>query len=114
MLAFKLYQVTKYLTLSRQTSPAVIFIVSKRFMDRLTPADRQIVRDSGKFASDEHVKVVLAREEEAVEQLKEKGMQVFEVENRDAFVAKVQPVLVEATSRIGADIMELARAAAAQ
>ncbi len=114
MLAFKLYQVTKYLTLSRQTSPAVIFIVSKKFMDRLTPADRQIVRDSGKSASDEHVKVVLAREEAAVGELKDKGMQVFELDNRDAFVAKVQPVLAEATPRIGADIMELALAAAAQ
>jgi tripartite ATP-independent transporter DctP family solute receptor len=114
MIAFKLYQVTKYLTLSRQTSPAVIFIVSKRFMDRLTPADRQIVRDSGKFASTEHVKVVVAREAAAVVELKEKGMQVFELEDREAFVAKVQPVLTEAAARVGADIMELARAAATQ
>jgi tripartite ATP-independent transporter DctP family solute receptor len=114
MLAFKLYQVTKYLTLSRQTSPAVIFIASKKLMDRLSPADRQIVRDSGKFASQEHVKVVVAKEEAAVQELKDRGMQVFELENRDAFVAKVQPVLAEATSRIGSDIMELARAAAAE
>jgi len=114
MLAFRLYQVTKYLTLSRQTSPAVVFIASKKFMDRLSPDDRQIVRDSGKFASQEHVKVVLAKEDAAVQELKDRGMQVFEMENRDAFVAKVQPVLAEASTRIGADIMELARAAAAQ
>jgi tripartite ATP-independent transporter DctP family solute receptor len=114
MVAFKLYQVTKYLTLSRQTSPAVIFIVGKKFMDRLSPADRQIVRDSGKFASEEHVKVVLAKEEAAVQELKDRGMQVFELENREAFVAKAEPVLAEATTRVGADVMQLARAAAAQ
>jgi hypothetical protein len=38
---------------------------------------------------------------------------MFEMEDRNAFVASVQPVLAEATSRIGADMLELARAAAA-
>jgi tripartite ATP-independent transporter DctP family solute receptor len=114
MVAFKLYQVTKYLTLSRQTSPAVIFIASKKFMDRLSPADRQIVRDSGKFGSEEHVKAVVAKEAAALEELKQRGVQVFELEDRDAFVAKVQPVLDEATARIGSDILDLARAASAR
>jgi hypothetical protein len=40
-------------------------------------------------------------------------MQVFEMEDRNAFVTKVQPVLADATARVGADMMELARAAAA-
>jgi tripartite ATP-independent transporter DctP family solute receptor len=113
MLEFKLYQVTKYLTLTRHFSPPVAFIISKRFLDRLTPADKQIVRDSAKIGSEDHVKNVLAKEALAQEELKARGLQIFEMEDRDAFVARVQPVLADATARVGADMMELARAAAA-
>ncbi len=112
MLEFKLYQVTKYLTLTRHFSIIGVFIVSKRFLSRLSPADQQAVRDSGKSGADEQVKTVLAGEAAAVEELKTKGMQVFEMEDRNAFVAKIQPVLTEATARVGADMMEMARAAA--
>ncbi len=112
MLEFKLYQVTKYLTLTRHFSPPVAFIVSKRFLGRLSPADQQIVRDSAKIGADEHVKTVFAKEAAALEELKARGMQVFEMDDRNAFVAKVQPVLAEATARVGADMMELARATA--
>jgi tripartite ATP-independent transporter DctP family solute receptor len=113
MLELKLYQVTKYLTLTHQISPAGIFIVSKKFLNRLSPADQQLVRDSARIGADEQVKTVLAKETSALEELKARGMQVFEMEDRNAFVAKAQPVLAEATARVGADMMELARAAAA-
>jgi tripartite ATP-independent transporter DctP family solute receptor len=112
MLEFKIYQVTKYLTLTRHFSPPVAFIVGKRFLGRLSPADQQIVRDSARIGADEHVKAVLAKEAAALEELKARGMQVFEMEDRNAFVAKVQPVLAEATARVGADMMDLARAMA--
>jgi tripartite ATP-independent transporter DctP family solute receptor len=112
MLEFKIYQVTKYLTLTRHFSPPVAFIVGKRFLGRLSPADQQIVRDSARIGADEHVKAVLAKEAAALEELKARGMQVFEMEDRNAFVAKVQSVLAEATARVGADMMDLARAMA--
>jgi tripartite ATP-independent transporter DctP family solute receptor len=112
MMEFKIYEVTKYLTLTRHFSPAVAFIISKKFLGRLSPADQQIVRDSAKIGADAHVKAVFEREESALQELKARGMQVFEMDDRNAFVAKVQPVLAEATARIGADMMELARAAA--
>jgi tripartite ATP-independent transporter DctP family solute receptor len=112
MLEFKLYQVTKYLTLTRHFSIVGVFIVSKKFMGRLSPADQQVVRDSGKAGADAQVKAILAGEASAMDELKMRGMQVFEMEDRNAFVTKVKPVLAEATARVGADMMELARAAA--
>jgi tripartite ATP-independent transporter DctP family solute receptor len=112
MLEFKLYQVTKYLTLTHHFSIVGVFIVSKKFLGRLSPADQQIVRDSGKAGADAQAKAILAGEAAAIDELKMRGMQVFEMEDRNAFVAKVKPVLAEATARVGADMMELARAAA--
>jgi TRAP-type transport system periplasmic protein len=112
MLELKLYQVTKYLTLTHHFSIVGVFIVGKKFLSRLSSSDQQIVRDSGKIGADAQVKAILAGEASAIEELKMRGMQVFAMEDRNAFVAKVQPVLAEATARVGADMMVLARAAA--
>jgi TRAP-type C4-dicarboxylate transport system substrate-binding protein len=90
-----------------------MLIVSNKFLSRLSPTDQQIVRDSGRLGAEEQVKTVLAREASALEELKTRGIQVFEMEDRNAFVAKVQPVLAEATTRVRVDVMALARAASA-
>jgi TRAP-type C4-dicarboxylate transport system substrate-binding protein len=113
MLAFKVYQVAKFLTLTRQFSVVNPLIVGKHFMTRINAADRQVVREAGKLGADAQVRAVLTGELTALNQLKAKGVQVFEPKDRNAFVAKVQPVFVKATSRVGADIMKLAQVAAA-
>jgi TRAP-type transport system periplasmic protein len=52
MIEIKFYQVTKYLTLTRHYSIVNVLIVSKKFMDKLTPEDREVVRAAGKPAVD--------------------------------------------------------------
>jgi TRAP-type C4-dicarboxylate transport system substrate-binding protein len=112
LIQFKIYQVAKYLTLTRHVSPVNLFIVSKSFMNRLSPGDREIVREAGRLGAEAQLKAVLAGEGAALNQLKMRGMHVFDVKDRNAFAAKVQPVLANATAQVGADIMKLARAAA--
>jgi TRAP-type C4-dicarboxylate transport system substrate-binding protein len=113
MLAFKIYQVAKYLTLTRQLTTVDVLIAGKGFMNRISSADRQVVREGARLGAEAEVKAILAGEASALEELKAKGVQVFEPTDRNAFVRKVQPVLAEATARVGADIMKLAQAAAA-
>jgi tripartite ATP-independent transporter DctP family solute receptor len=105
----KLYQVMKYLTLTRHYSMPNALIVSKRFMDKLAPEDQAIVRAAGSPATDAHTEAAVKSEQENLALLQEKGLQIFMVENRKAFADKMEPVYKEAVGRMGADIIEQAR-----
>jgi tripartite ATP-independent transporter DctP family solute receptor len=110
MLELKLYQVTKYLTLTNHFSIVSVLIVSKKFMDKLEPRDQEIVRAAGQPAVDAQVQEVLENELKARGFMQEKGLQVFEMENPKAFSDKMDAVYKEAAERIGADLIEQVRA----
>jgi TRAP-type C4-dicarboxylate transport system substrate-binding protein len=100
MIELKIYQVTKYLTLTSHYSIVNTLIVAKKFMDKLTPADQEVVRAAGKPAVDAQAAIAL---------LQEKGVQIFPMENPKAFSAKMDPVYKDAAERIGADLIAQAR-----
>jgi TRAP-type transport system periplasmic protein len=110
MLELKLYQVTKYLTLTNHFSIVSVLIVSKKFMDKLEPRDQEIVRAAGQPAVDAQVQDVLENELKARGFMQEKGLQVFEMENPKAFSDKMEAVYKDAAERIGADLIEQVRA----
>jgi TRAP-type transport system periplasmic protein len=109
MIELKLYQVTKYLTITNHFSIVSVLIVSKRFMDKLSPEDREIVRAAGQPAVDAQVAEVLKTEKTAIAFLQEKGIQVIPLENPKAFSGKLELVYKEAADRIGADLIEQVR-----
>ena len=109
MIELKLYQVTKYLTITNHFSIVSVLIVSKRFMDKLSPEDREIVRAAGQPAVDAQVAEVLKSEKTAIAFLQEKGIQVIPLENPKAFSDKLELVYKEAADRIGADLIEQVR-----
>ncbi len=109
----KLYQVMKYLTLTKHYSMPNALIVSKKFMDKLAPEDQAIVRAAGPPAADAHTDAAVKSEKENIAFLQERGLQVFQVENRKAFADKMEAVYNEAASRMGADVIEQARKFAA-
>jgi tripartite ATP-independent transporter DctP family solute receptor len=109
MIELKLYQVTKYLTITNHFSIVSVLIVSKRFMDKLSPEDREVVRAAGQPAVDAQVAEVLKTEKSAIAFLQEKGIQVVAMENPKAFSDKLELVYKEATDRIGADLIEQVR-----
>jgi tripartite ATP-independent transporter DctP family solute receptor len=109
MIELKLYQVTKYLTITNHFSIVSVLIVSKRFMDKLSPEDREVVRAAGQPAVDAQVAEVLKTEKSAIAFLQEKGIQVVAMENPKAFADKLELVYKEAADRIGADLIEQVR-----
>jgi TRAP-type transport system periplasmic protein len=113
MIALKLYQVTKYLAVTNHFSIVSVLIVSKKFMDKLSPEDKVTVRAAGQPAVDAQLDDVLTSEKTALAFLQEKGIQVFLVENRKAFADKMEAVYKEAADRIGVDLVEQARKFAA-
>jgi tripartite ATP-independent transporter DctP family solute receptor len=110
ILQVKLYQVTKYLTLTNHYSIVSTLIVSKKFMDKLEPKDREIVREAAKPAVQAQVDEILKSEKDTIAFLKEKGgMQIIAMENPKAFSDKLDSVYKEASARIGADLVNAAR-----
>jgi len=110
ILQVKLYQVTKYLTLTNHYSIVSALIVSKKFMDKLEPKDREIVRAAAKPAVQAQIDAILASEKDTINFLTQKGgMQVIPMENPKAFSGKLDSVYKEASARIGADLVNQAR-----
>jgi TRAP-type C4-dicarboxylate transport system substrate-binding protein len=113
IIGLKLYQVTKYMTVTNHFSIVGVLMVSRRFMEKLSPEDQAIVRDAGKPAVDAQLDEVLRREKTDMTFLQERGIQVFSMENPKAFADKMEVVYRDAASRIGADLIEEARRFAA-
>jgi TRAP-type transport system periplasmic protein len=109
MIELKLYQVTKYLTITNHFSIVSVLIVSKKFMDKLTPEDQAIVRAAGQPAVDAQVAEVLKTEKTAIAFLQEKGLQIIQLESPKAFSDKLELVYKEASDRIGADLIDQVR-----
>jgi tripartite ATP-independent transporter DctP family solute receptor len=109
MIELKFYQVTKYLTLTSHFSIVNVLIVSKKFMDKLSPEDQAVVRAAGKPAVDAQIEEILTGEKAALAFLQDKGIQIFKMEDPKAFSAKMDAVYKDAAERIGADLVEQAR-----
>jgi tripartite ATP-independent transporter DctP family solute receptor len=109
MIGLKLYQVTKYLTITNHYSMPTILIVSKKFLDKLSPEDQAIVREAGRPAVDAQVEAILKSEKTELAFLQEKGIQVFLMENAKDFSDKMEVVYKGAAERMGADLIEQAR-----
>jgi TRAP-type transport system periplasmic protein len=109
MIELKFYQVTKYLTLTSHFSIVNVLIVSKKFMDKLSPEDQAVVRAAGKPAVDAQIEEILTGERAALAFLQDKGIQIFRMENPEAFSAKMESVYKDAAGRIGADLVAQAR-----
>ena len=101
MMDGKFYQVTKYLTMTQHYHIILALIVSKNFVQKLSPQDQAILREVGKKASDTQADNALGIEGTKLNELKGKGIQVFEMADRNAFVAKVEPVYTKNANRVG-------------
>jgi tripartite ATP-independent transporter DctP family solute receptor len=109
ILDIKLYQVTKYLTLTNHYSLLNLLIVSKKFMDKLAAEDRDIVRAAAKPALDAQTSAIFDSLKSDVALLQDKGLQIFQMEDPRAFASKMEGVYKEAADSIGADIIDQAR-----
>ena len=79
ILSNKFFEVQKYLSITNHTYSANIILVSKKFWDRLSDAERQILRDAAGETRDFQRKVSREQAAKAVDELKAKGMLVNEI-----------------------------------
>ncbi len=109
VIELKIYQVVKYMTVANLYSMPQLLLVSKKFLDKLTPQDREVVRAAGLPACEAQEEAILAGAAEALDFLKQHGIEPVEVENLRAFRDKVNGVYKDTGDRIGAELVAEAR-----
>ncbi len=103
--ALKLNEVQKYLSLTRHAYGAFIPLVSKKFWDKLSAADRQILLDSAAEARTYQRKVARDQAKSAQDAMAAKGLLVNDIApaERDRMRAAVKPVWDEFSQSVGAE-----------
>jgi tripartite ATP-independent transporter DctP family solute receptor len=74
--ANKLYETQKYLTMTGHNYNTMVHVISKKVWDKLTPAQKAIVKEESKKAGDWMRKAVRDAEADQINQLKGFGMEV--------------------------------------
>lgn len=109
--AAKIYEITKYMSLTRHTYSVIHLMVSKKVFDKM-PADMQAaMRTAGKAATIEQRKRAAANEQKVLAGLKEKGLTINEITDSAKFRTAVTPVYERFKASIGPEIMDKALAA---
>jgi len=75
ILSNKLFEVQKYVSATNHVYAANILLVSKRFWDRLTPAEQKMMNEAAAESRDYQRRVSRAASQKAVGELQTKGMQ---------------------------------------
>ncbi|CDM22973.1 TRAP transporter substrate-binding protein [Castellaniella defragrans] len=110
--ALKLYEVQKYLSITRHSYGAFIPLVSKAFWDKLTPEQQQILKDSAVEARTYQRQVARAQAQSAKETMAKHGMEINEVSDaeHDRMRARVQPVWQMFIPSVGQDLFDQVQA----
>jgi TRAP-type C4-dicarboxylate transport system substrate-binding protein len=109
MVEMKIYQVTKFMTLTHHINIISVLAVSDKFMAKLSPEDQEIVRAAGKEAASAQVEAVLAKETAAIDELKAKGIEMYQPDSVKAFADLIQTVYAANEARVGKDMLDKAR-----
>ena len=121
ILASRFNEVQKHLALTRHIYNPMALLISKKFWDTLSPAEKKIISEAAIEAGKYERQVSRQKESEALAELKKSGMQVTELApgELDKLRQKLKPVVDRAAEKTGAEIVtavnaELARLRAAK
>lgn len=106
--ANKYPEVTDYLSLTSHTYNALALLMSKDVFDSLSEELQDAVRDAAKRAIERQRATVAANEKDILQKIKDAGMKVNEIEDVEAFRAKVANVYDAYSDKIGADLVDKA------
>lgn len=104
----KMYEVTKFLSLTNHTYSAIELIISKRVFDKLNAEQRAAVIEAGKQATAVQRIAVNKNEKALLSGLEKKGMKVNTVGDVAAFRASVQPMYEKAKKTVGESMVNQA------
>ncbi|MNQ04963.1 2,3-diketo-L-gulonate-binding periplasmic protein YiaO precursor [compost metagenome] len=100
------FEVQKYLSLTGHVWGPASLIISKPVWNRISADDKKVVQAAADKWRDAQRKMITDGDQQFVAQLKEKGMQVNEVD-KTAFAAAVQPVWKTYSVTYGPELMAL-------
>jgi TRAP-type transport system periplasmic protein len=101
LVSTKLWQVQKYVTLSRHVFTPISFTMSPAFFDKLTPAEKDAVRKAAAVGIKANRKYVDDVEVSGVEELRKNGMQVTASVNAADFEKRLAPVYKQYGEKFG-------------
>jgi tripartite ATP-independent transporter DctP family solute receptor len=105
LIASKLYEVAKHVTLTNFVYNAGAIMASKRTMDKLPPPFQEAIRDAALTVSQPWRAMMAEKTEDAATFLKTQGCTVAEVD-KPAYVAALKPVYEQFRPVVGADLVE--------
>lgn len=85
------YEVQEYLSVTKHMYTVEPILISRKKFESLPEEYQQVLKDTATELEQEHVEMVKAASEEALEELKKNGMKVSEVD-REAFKEATRPV----------------------
>lgn len=109
--ANKLYEVTKYVSLTQHSYNSQPLMMSLQVFESLTPEQQAVVLDAGQKAAQAMRDVVTERETQMREDLKANGMEFVEID-LPAFQEAMAPVYEEFRPVVGDELLDLSLAAA--
>jgi TRAP-type transport system periplasmic protein len=113
MLSAKLYQVTKYLSMTRHQVIVATTLISKLSMEKLSPEDQAIVREAGGMGMKAQAQATIEKEKTSVGELKANGIEVVEdLPQREEFSKLMGPVYELGVQRFGAELLDRVKAVA--
>jgi tripartite ATP-independent transporter DctP family solute receptor len=105
LIASKLYEVAKHISLTHFVYNAGAIMASKRTLDKLPPAFQKAIRESAQAASPGWRTMMTAKTEEAVAFLKTQGCDVTEVD-KPAYAAALKPVWDQYRPIVGPEMVD--------
>ena len=102
----KYFEVTKFLSLTNHTYSMIGLLVSKRFFDKLPKDLQTAVVEAAKVATAQQRQASAASQQQILDSLKSKGMQINSVSNPAAFRTAVQPMYEKAKQAVGEQLMQ--------
>lgn len=99
------FEVQDYLSLTGHFYAAAPLLISKSLWDSLSPEDQEIIMESALEARDYERGLIRQMDEEGLELLKEKGMEIIEVD-KEAWFEAMQPVYEEYKAEIGEEVIQ--------
>jgi len=116
ILSSKFYEVQKYLTVTNHVYSPWIVLVSKKWWDGLSPAEKKVLADAAKKSRDFERKDTRDEAAKALADLKGKGMQVNELSPTEAarMRDKLTHVNASIASNVGMDLWQDTQASLAK
>ena len=97
----KMYEVTKFLSLTNHTYSMIALLISKRSMDKLTPEQKTAVIEAGKTATAEQRAAAVVNQKALLTGLAQKGMIINKVADVTPFRKSVQPIYDKSRAAVG-------------